>query len=97
MISQQIFKEWIVAKTQIHEQLEHVTKPHEHVTKPDRFLYVGDVFNATSLPNCASFWLIQVAEDNTDEFDEVAVETVKPNFYVKDCTKSVETDQEAIG
>jgi len=47
------------------------------------------VFGATSSPSCASFCLIQAAEDNADEFDEVTLETVKRNFYMDDCIKSV--------
>jgi len=39
------------------------------------------VFGATSSPSCASFCLIQAAEDNAGEF-EVTVEMVKRNFYV---------------
>ena len=53
------------------------------------------VFGATSSPSCASFCLIQAAEDNADEF-EVTVMTVKRNFYVDDCITSVATEKEAI-
>jgi len=53
------------------------------------------VFGTTSSPSCASFCLIQAAEDNADEFDEVTLETVKGNFYM-DCMKSVATEKEAI-
>ena len=53
------------------------------------------VFGATSSPSCASFSLIQAAEDNADEF-EVTLETVKRNFYMDDCIKSVATEKEAI-
>jgi len=53
------------------------------------------VFGATSSPSCASFCLIQAAEDNADEF-EVTLETVKRNFYMDDCMKSVANEKEAI-
>jgi len=53
------------------------------------------VFGATSSPNCASFCLIQAAEDNADEF-EVTVTTVKRNFYVDNCIKSVANRKRSI-
>ena len=54
------------------------------------------VFGATSSPGCVSFCLIQAAEDNADKFDEMTLETVKRNFYMDDCIKSVATEKEAI-
>ncbi len=42
-----------------------------------------------SLPSCASFTLQKTAESNKDDFDNKTIKTVKRNFYVDDCLKSV--------
>jgi len=63
---------------------------------PIDFRMLVHVFGATSSPSCARFCLIQATEDNADEFDEVTVETVKYNYYVDHCIKSVATEKKAI-
>jgi len=54
------------------------------------------LFSATSSPSCSSFALRRTAEDNKDEFSENVVRTVKRNFYVNDCLKSVKSVENAV-
>ena len=56
----------------------------------------GCVFGCVSSPSCASFALRRTATDNQDQFDEETVETVRKNFYVDDCLKSVQSEQDAV-
>ena len=51
------------------------------------------LFGGVSSPSCASYALQRTADDNVGHFDEDAVQTVRRNFYVDDCLKSVEDDQ----
>ena len=48
-----------------------------------------------SSPSCASLELRRTATENQDHFDEETVETVRKNFYVDDCLKSVQSEQDA--
>ena len=54
------------------------------------------LFGATFSPSCANFGLRKVAEDNEEKFSCDVKETVKRNFYVDDCLKSVKTEDTAI-
>ena len=54
------------------------------------------LFGGASSPSCSNFALKRTAEDNKTEFDPQTVETVKKNFYVDDCLKSVKSDDEAV-
>lgn len=54
------------------------------------------LFWAISSPSCANFALQRTAEENCDKFDAEVVDTVKSNFYVDDCLKSVATEEQAI-
>lgn len=54
------------------------------------------LFGATSSPSCACFSLRQTAEDCKDLFSSTTVETIKKNFYVDDCLKSVATEDDAV-
>eukprot|EP00794_Sanderia_malayensis_P021405 gene21405-biopygen17186 len=65
-------------------------------SKPKEYQMLVHLFGATSSPSCASFALLQTAEDNKDDFDSVTVETMKKKFYVDDCLKSVESEQQAV-
>ena len=57
--------------------------------EPEEFQMTVHLFGAKSSPTCANFALRKTATDNADQFDEDAVGTVIPNFYVDDCLKSV--------
>ena len=54
------------------------------------------LFGAVSSPSCASYALRKTAEDNQSHFSADVVETVKRNFYVDDCLKSLPTEEEAV-
>lgn len=54
------------------------------------------LFGATSSPSCANFALRKTAEDNVMDYDPEVINTVKRNFYVDDCLKSVPTSNEGI-
>ena len=63
---------------------------------PEEFQMRVHLFGGASSPSCANFALRKTAEDNKEEFDTVAIETVNKNFYVDDCLKSTATHAEAI-
>ena len=63
---------------------------------PQEFQMRVHVFGCVSSPSCASFALRRTATDNQDHFDEETVETVRKNFYVDDCLKSVQSEQDAV-
>ena len=50
------------------------------------------LFGAISSPACANFALRKTAEDNKDSFSLEATNTVKRNFYVDDCLKSLPSE-----
>lgn len=54
------------------------------------------LIGSVSPPSCASFALKQTAADNLGKYDVKALDTVRENFYVDDCLKSVPTEDEAI-
>ena len=55
------------------------------------------LFGGVSSPSFANFALKKTAEDNRSTFSLEAVHTLKHNFYVEDCLKSVATDGSATG
>ena len=54
------------------------------------------LFGALSSPACANFALRKTAEDNKDSFSLEVTNTVKRNFYVDDCLKSLPSEPNAI-
>ncbi|XP_034151514.1 uncharacterized protein LOC117595338 [Esox lucius] len=54
------------------------------------------LFGAVSSPSCANFALRRTAEDNKAHFPAEVTDTVKNNFYVDDCLKSISTEQDAV-
>ena len=54
------------------------------------------LFRAASSPSCCNFALKQTAKDNTTGFDKDVLDTVRQNFYVDDCLKSLDSVEEAI-
>ena len=54
------------------------------------------LFGAVSSPSCANFALKQTAEDNEGKCDAEILNTIRRNFYVDDCLKSVPTESQAI-
>ena len=63
---------------------------------PEEFQMTVHLFGAKSSPTCADFALQKTASDNADQFNETVVETIKRNFYVDDCLKSVPSEDDAI-
>ena len=62
---------------------------------PEEFQMLVHLFGGVSSPSCASYALRRTADDNAEHFDEDAVQTVRRNFYVDDCLKSVVDDEQA--
>ncbi|XP_067031499.1 uncharacterized protein [Acropora muricata] len=54
------------------------------------------LFGAVSSTSCANFALRKAADDNLQQFDSEAINTVKRNFYVDARLKSVPGEEEAI-
>lgn len=54
------------------------------------------LFGAVSSPSSANFALRQTANDNSSCFDQEVVSTIENIFYVDDCLKSLETENEAV-
>ena len=54
------------------------------------------LFGAISSPACANFALRRTAEDNESCFLPEVINTVKRNFYVEDCLKSLPSEVAAI-
>ena len=64
-------------------------------SEPEEYQMLVHLFGATSSPSCANFGLRRTAEDNQQEFSKEAVDTVRDNFYVDDCLKSVPSETKA--
>ena len=54
------------------------------------------IFGATSSPSVATFALQKCATDFVEEFGQETAKTVKKNFYVDDCLRSVSDENTAI-
>ncbi|XP_015770184.1 PREDICTED: uncharacterized protein LOC107348648 [Acropora digitifera] len=54
------------------------------------------LFGAVSSTSCTNFALRKAADDNLQQFDSEAINTVKRNFYVDSRLKSVPGEEEAI-
>ncbi|XP_076810887.1 uncharacterized protein LOC143453439 [Clavelina lepadiformis] len=71
--------------------------PDDDMTKPPSdYQMLVHPFGATSSPCCASYALKKVADDNDTSASLETLSTVKQNFYVDDCLKSVNSVEEAI-
>ena len=64
--------------------------------EPQEFQMVVHPFEAVSSPACANFALRKTAEDNQHSFPPSVIHTVKRNFYVDDCLKSLPSEVDAI-
>lgn len=63
--------------------------------EPVDYRMLVHIFGAVSSPSCASFALRRTAEDNLHIRSQVT-DTIKQNFYVDDCLKSVPIVEEAV-
>ena len=61
----------------------------------EEYQMVVHLFRAASTPACSNLALRKTAEDNNEHFPEAVVNTVKKNFYVDDCLKSLPSVEEA--
>ena len=59
---------------------------------PEEFQMLVHLFGGVSSLSCANYALQRTVEDNAEHFDEETVQTVRRNFYIDDCLKSVEGD-----
>ena len=53
------------------------------------------LFGATSSPSCCNYALKKTADDHQLEYDPETIKTIKHNFYVDDCLKSVPNEDDA--
>ncbi|XP_071481344.1 uncharacterized protein [Diadema antillarum] len=65
-------------------------------SEPEEYRMKVHLFGATSSPSCAGFALQKTAEDHQGEYDQTVVDTVRKNFYVDDCLKSVKDKEAAM-
>ena len=65
-------------------------------SQPEEYQMGVHLFSAVSSTSCANFALRKAADDNSEQFDSEAINTVKRNFYVDDCLKSVPGEDKAI-
>ncbi|XP_015754707.1 PREDICTED: uncharacterized protein LOC107334288 [Acropora digitifera] len=63
--------------------------------EPQEFQMLVHLFGGVASPSCANYALQKTADENAEHFDQETIQTVKRNFYVDDCLKSVEDDQQA--
>ena len=63
---------------------------------PEECQMIVHIFGGASSPSCANSALKKTAEDNERDFDTLTIETVRRNFYVGDCLKSVSNEDEAV-
>ena len=54
------------------------------------------LFGAVSSPACSNFAVRKTAEDNAKDFSADAINTVRRNFYVDDCLKSLPSVEDAV-
>ena len=70
--------------------------PHGDLVKePEEYQMLVHLFDGASSPSCATYALKRTTGGNKD-FDAVTIATVKRNFYVDDCLKSVPTNPKAV-
>ena len=72
-------------------------KDGDYEQPPEEYEMLVHLFGATSSPSCAGFCLRNVAKEFENEFNSETIETVRKNFYVDDCLKSVKEAEAAIG
>ena len=71
--------------------------PDGDLNKPaEEFQMMAHLFGGTSSPSCANFALRKTADDNEGIFDPETIQTIRRNFYVDDCLKSVKSEPSAV-
>lgn len=64
--------------------------------EPEELMMSVHLFGGISSPSCANYALKRTAADNKADFSHETIRTVERNFYVDDCLKSVESEQDAV-
>ena len=64
--------------------------------EPEEFMMTDHLFGVVSFPSCANVALKKTAADNQVDFSSEAVRTVERNFYVVNCLKSVDSEEDTI-
>ena len=54
------------------------------------------LFGAVSSPACANFAVRKTAEDNAENVSADVINTVRWNFYVDDCLKSLPSVEDVV-
>lgn len=71
--------------------------PEGDISKPlEVYRMKVHLFGAVSSPSIAKFALRQTADDNQKHYSDEVMKTIKTNFYVDDCLRSVATVDQAI-
>ena len=64
--------------------------------KLEEYQMVVHLFGAVSSPSVANFALKQTASDNEEEYGTLVADTLRKNFYVDDCLRSVSSENAAV-
>ena len=71
--------------------------PRGNTNEPPRaYRMTVHLFGGTWSPSCCTYAMHRTVQDYEHQFSESACETVKRNFYVDDCLKSVDSVEEAV-
>ncbi|XP_078381431.1 uncharacterized protein LOC144664194 [Oculina patagonica] len=62
----------------------------------EEYQMVVHLFGAVSSPSIANFALKQTASDNEEEHGTLVADTLRKNFYVDDCLRSVSSEDAAV-
>ena len=76
--------------------LRFVWWPDGDFTKPmEEYRMTVHIFGVVSSPSCSNYALTRTASDNKDESGSAVAQTILNDFYVDDCLKSVDEQNEA--
>ena len=70
--------------------------PGDPKSGPEEYRMTAHLFGGIWSPSCCNYVLRRTADDNKSKFSLDVTETVRKNFYVDDCLKSVPTSKAAI-
>ena len=62
----------------------------------EEYQMVVHLFGAVSSPSVANFALKQTASDNEEEYGTLVADTLRKNFYVDDCLRSISSENAAV-
>ena len=65
------------------------------VKEPGEFQMLVYLYGGVSSPSCPNYALQKTADNNAEYFDKDTIQTVRTNFYVDGCLKSVEDNRQA--